>query len=304
MGQKISIRILQFKNNFYWDNVSTEREALGEYCVIGYFDAFDVSKPEIVEVSKVNTWRQLGKLTSKLDGTVNCRMLVCITEQVEEDKKFWEDSSDMLFFVTMIMVREEMSADKMNDIITDLGNTKKRIAYWSYDHSEIIVAAKTNRYSDGIQGVKELRNMFGTVKTYTVFAIMEKFLDSYEIIQEKLSDEKVFCRLHCMVKDYEEAGKFRTVLEQHLNQRNKKQIKIRKYETFGEYDWLMELDDISICTIFECYKMKNLLTHANRAYNKAFYNIESEIFVKEGEKNGNGVDRGTEAAAEGSVQQT
>ena len=296
MDEMVSIRILQLKNNFYSDNVSTERKVLGEFCVIGYFDAFDISKAEIVSESKVNIWDQLGKLTSELDGTMNCRMMVCITEQKEEDRAFWEDQSDILFFVTMVMVRAEMSADKMSDIMADLGNKKKRIAYWSYDHSEIIVITKTNRYSDGIQGVKELRNIFGTVKTYTVFAVMEKYLESYELIQNKLEDEKVFCRLHCMVKDYEEAEKFRVVLEQHISKRNKKEMEIRKFETFGEYDWLMELDDISICSIFECYKTKNLLTHMNEAYNRAFFNIESEIFVKEGEKSGGDVDRGPEAA--------
>lgn len=301
MDEIVSLRILQLKNNFYWDNASTERKALGKYCVIGYFDAFDISEAKIVNVSEINIWDQLSILTSQLDGTMNCRMMVCITQQQKEDKAFWEDQSDMLFFVTMVMVRADVSTDKMNNIVAELGKTKKRIVYWSYDHSEIIVIAKTNRYSDGIRGVKELRNMFGAVKTYTVFAVMEKYLESYELIQTKLEDEKVFCRLHCMVKDYEEAEKFRVVLEQQVSKHNKKQIRIRKFETFGDCDWLMELDDVSICSIFECYKMNNLLTHTNEAYNNAFFNIESEIFVEEGEKNGVEVDRGTETAVKGQV---
>ena len=44
MDRSISIRILQLKNNFYKDEGSTGQDALGEYCVIGYFDAFDISE--------------------------------------------------------------------------------------------------------------------------------------------------------------------------------------------------------------------------------------------------------------------
>ena len=88
-----------------------------------------------------------------------------------------------------------------------------------------------------------------------------------------------------MVKDYKEAEKFKLELEQHMSNRNGRKIKIHKFETFGEYDWLMEINSISICSMFECYKMKNLLTHSNNIYNKAFFNIESEILVEEGEEN-------------------
>lgn len=301
MDKKVSIRILQLKNNFYWDNVSEEREALGEYCVIGYFDALDISQENVETVTEINTWAHLGRLTSLHAGIANCRMLVCVTEQQEEDRQFWAEHSDPLFFVTMVRIKAGMSADDMNCIINELGKNKKRIGYLSYDHSEIIVVSRTNRYSEGIKGVKELRNLCGAVKTYTVFAMKEDFLESYESIKRKLIDESVFCRLHCMVKDYAEAEKFLKELEQQLNKRNGRQIRIRKFETFGGYDWLMEIDDVSISSMLECYKMKNLLTHANKIYNKAFFNIESEILVDLEERDGRDMDRRTETSAEGDV---
>lgn len=279
MDGDISVRILQLKNNFYRDQGSPEGDALGEYCVIGYFDAFDISKGEKGEVKELNTQSILRDMTLQLDGTVNCRMLVCITQQRKNDEEFWKDESGTLFFVTMVRVKSDTSAADMTTIIEKLWKPNGRIGYLSYDHSEIIVVSKTNRYSEGIQGVKELRSVCRAVKTYTVLAMKEAFLESYESIQGKLEDENVFCRLHCMVKDYGEAAQFQKLLEEQLSRRNGRQIQVRVFETFGGYDWLMEIDEVSVCSILECYKMKNLLTHANVAYNKAFFNIESEILV-------------------------
>lgn len=301
MNRSISIRILQLKNNFYQDQGSTERGALGEYCVIGYFDAFDISKSKLDQVNGFNTWSHVGKLTVELNGSVNCRMLVCVTDQQQEDRDFWDDQSDALFFVTMVRVEAETSADEMKDIVNGLWIPQKRIGYLSYDHSEIIVVFKTNRYSEGIEGIKKLRSLCNAIKTYTVFAIMERCLESYESIQEILEDEKVFCRLHCMVKDYTEAEQFQDKLEKHMSSRNGRKIKIRRFETFGGYDWLMELDDVSICSILECYKMKELLTHTNADYNRAFFNIESEILVGTEERDGDCVDRGTETTVERNI---
>lgn len=301
MDRSISIRILQLKNNFYKDEGSTGQDALGEYCVIGYFDAFDISDGKIGKVTEFDTWCHVGELTAQLNGTINCRMLVCVTDQQEEDKEFWDDQSDALFFVTMVRVKTGTSADEMRDTVNNLWEPRKRIGYLSYDHSEIIVVSKTNRYSEGIEGVKQLRGICKAAKTYTVFAVMEKCLESFEAIQDKLEDERVYCRLHGMVKDYKEAESFKRKLEKHLSRRNGREIKIRKFETFGGYDWLMELDDVSICSILECYKMRELLTHTNEDYYKAFYNIESEILVGGEESDGSCVDRGTETTVERNI---
>ena len=109
----------------------------------------------------------------------------------------------------------------------------------------------------------------------------EDILESYEEIENTIENEMVFVRLHCMVKDYQEAEIFRKELEKALSGRNGRKITIRKFETLGGYDWLLEVDQISVYSIFEHYKMKNLLTHANEIYNKAFFNVESEILTQE-----------------------
>lgn len=283
---KTYIRILQLKNNFYRDEGRTGEEPLGGYCVLGYFDAFDISKAEETFTTQFNTWESLGKLTADMDGTVNCRMLVCVTEQPDKDRAFWAEQSDILFFVTMVrMTKSDSLSEQLKKIIEKANGNSGQIGYLSYDYSEIIVVTRTNKYSEGIARVNELRKMEGVVKTYTIFAVRDPLLDSYETITKKVEDENVFCRLHCMVKNEVKAETFRKELEKQIGEKNKGKIAVRRFQTLGMNDWLMEINNVSICSILECYKMGNLLTHTNEQYYEAFYNIESEILIT-GESDG------------------
>lgn len=282
MEKEVYIRILQLKNNFYRDNGRPEGKPLGNYCVLGYFDAFDMLEERNVSTTKFNTWEHLGELTSQMDGTANCRMLVCVTDRQDKDHDFWEKHDAPLYFITMIRVdKAKIPADKLDEFMKDLNREPNQISYLSFDHSEIIVVRKTVQYSTGFRSVNELRKRSDVVKTYTIFATLEESLQTYESIKEKVADEKVCCRLHCMVKSETKAEIFKKELEKLLNSRSSgKKIEVRKFETLGVYDWLMEVDDVSIWSVLECYKMGNLLTHANERYNEAFYNIESEILVR------------------------
>lgn len=302
-GNKVSIRILQLKNNFYWDSGGTGRNALGKYCVLGYFDAMDITDAVKVEVTEFNTWKQLGELTSERDNRLSCRTLVCVTEQLDKDEKFWGDASRMFYFITMVRINKTASVeDKWREIEDKLPESENHINYMSYDHSEIIVATKTNTYSEGIKSVKKIRSVCEAVKTYTVFAVKESALESYETIQGRLTEEKVCCRLHCMVRDYAKAEAFRKKLEEHFTERNDRIIKIRKFETFGGYDWLLEIDDVSIRSVFECYKMGEVLTHSNQDYKEAFFNVESEILTEQEEdQDVEQLDRETEGTSGGEI---
>lgn len=281
--KKVTIRILQLKNNFYWNSGETEGEVLGEYCVLGYFDALDISAAYQVEVTEFNTWEQLGGLTLEQKNTLSCRSLVCVTEQREKDEVFWNDKIDMFYFITMVRINKAASIEKKRRELENskLLGSEKHIHYLSYDHSEIIVVTKTNTYSDGIRGVKQIREICDAVKTYTVFAVREEALQPHEDLQNRLTQEKVCCRLHCMVRNYEKAEAFRKELEKHFSYRNGHRVEICKFETFGGYDWLMEANDVSISSVFECYKMGEMLTHSNGQYKEAFFNVESEILARE-----------------------
>lgn len=290
--KEVYVRILQLKNSFYWNSGGTDGKALGKYCALGYFDALDITSAEKVEVTSFDTWKQLGELTINQGNTLNCRTLVCVTEQHEKDKEFWNDKTHVLYFITMVRLNKSMWVeDKCNEIVSGLPESKNHINYLSYDHSEIIAVTKTNTYSEGIKNVEQIRKNCNAVKTYTVFAVEENTLQSYDDIRKKLTEENVCCRLHCMVRDYAKAEDFRKKLEKRFSYRNERPIKIRKFETFGGYDWLLEIDSASISSVFECYKMGELLTHSNTSYKEAFFNVESEILIEE-EQDGGELDRG------------
>lgn len=286
--KEVSIRILQLKNNFYWNNEKTDRKALGEYCVLGYFDALDITEAVKTEVIECNTWEQLGELTSGRGRSLRCRTLVCVTEQREKDEAFWNDRTKAFYFITMIRIKKNASAeDKWGAIEKELPKSGNYITYLSYDHSEIIVVTKTNTYSEGSRSVRLIRKVCDAVKTYTVFAVREDVLRSYNDINNQLTQEKVCCRLHCMVRNYEKAETFRKELEDHFSKRHDNaSIAVRKYETYGGYDWLLEIDGVSISSVLECYKMGEMLTHSNKDYAAAFFNVESEILIEEEQDGG------------------
>lgn len=285
MKKEVSTRILLLKNNFYRDMGSANEEVLGRYCALGHFDAFDISDEKIVKVEELDTWGYLGEKTYGQNGDVNCRMLVCVTEQKDKDREFWTNESEPLVFITMVRLNEGIMAAKRDGIIEALSKEPKQMGYLSYDHSEIIAVTKTDQYSDGMKNVRRLREICSAVKTYTIFGIRENILESYETIKACVKDEKVCCRLHCMIKNYEKAESFRRILEEHIrNREGLEDLEVRKFETFGGFDWLLEVNNVSLCGLLELYKTKELLTHANNKYCEAFFNIESEILVWEGNR--------------------
>lgn len=292
--KEVSVRILQLKNNFYWNSGGTNGESVGKYCVLGYFDALDTASAEKVEVTKFDTWKQLGELTINQDSALSYRTLVCVTEDQEKDIMFWDDETYVLYFITMVRLDKTMWAEsEWSEIVCELPGEENHINYLSYDHSEIIAVTKTNTYSEGIKNVRQIRKVCKAVKTYTVFAVKEDILHSYDDIRKKLTDENVCCRFHCMVKDYEKAEAFRKTLERRFFERNMHLVKIRKFDTFGGYDWLLEIDNVSIRSVFEYYNIGDILTHSNADYKEAFFNVESEILIEE-EQDGGQLDRKAE----------
>lgn len=208
MEREVSTRILLLKNNFYRDTGDTDEEVLGKYCALGHFDAFDISDERVVDVEELDTWGDLGEKTYGQNGNVNCRMLVCVTEQREKDRDFWKNQTEPFVFITMVRLSGEVSAAQRDEVITSLSEEPKQMGYLSYDHSEIITVTKTDQYSDGLKSVRKLREICSAVKTYTVLGIREDILESYETITGCVKDEKVCYRLHCMVKNYEKRGSF------------------------------------------------------------------------------------------------
>lgn len=281
MDERVAVRILQLKNNFFCDGESRREKPLGEFCTWGYFDAFDISEQNIVIDQKMNTWEEMMKLTYRSEDDVNCRMLVCGTEAIEKDGSFWENSEGKpLFFITMARVDKTKTTINLREVKNQLDNNDDSIVYWSYDHSELVIITKTKKYSAGLEKVRYIRKKNPILKTYTFFAMREQSL--VPGMERMIENEMVCCRMRCIVKDYTCAEIFISSLERALSCTNGgKKICIRKFETFGGYDWLMEIDQIEICSLLQFYRTNELLTHANVRYSMAFYNIESEILLLE-----------------------
>lgn len=291
-------RIIRLINNFYYDNweiEETKREKpLGQYCVFGYFDALDV-----IEVpgddTNIGIWKKLSSLSQEyLDDNHNRRNLICITEDDETDKRFWENKDNFRFlFITLIRVKD-MPSEKLMKAICQMNSSCKDdtydcCAYLSYDHCEAVIVRESNQYSVGLNKVKELRDEFGAFKMYTIFAVNERLLQNSDTIINTIVDEQIDIRLHCIVKDFNLARAYIQDLKNNLIKKSKNQLSdFKEYETLGSSDWIIEVNDISLSTILEYYKMGGLLTHTNSKYEKAFFNIESQILLKTGVNRGNG----------------
>lgn len=283
----MSIRILQLINNFYCDNglkKGKNREVpLGKYCVLGYFDALDVNLPSDVFQEGDKTWNVLSALSAqKHDRAVSRRNIVCVPGNELRDQQFWEEESALPFyFVSMLRVnKEKYSALQM---ISDVQEMEKKdqniVTYYTYNHSEVVIVKKTGNYREGMKYVISLRDRFSAFKVYSIFAIREQALTSRETIAGEIEDEQIDCRLHCVVKDYKGAEIFWNVLNDTLTGHEGRKVKAKRYDTLGSYDWMIEINNISIQSMLSCYKMGEILTHTNPVFEKAFFNIETEILL-------------------------
>ena len=283
----MSIRILQLINNFYCDNGlqkgKNRKAPLGEYCVLGYFDALDVNLPSDVFQEGDKTWSVLGALSAKKhDGAASRRNIVCVPGDEIRDQQFWKEESALPFcFISMIRVsKEKYSALQM---ISDVQEMEKKdqniVTYYTYNHSEVVIVKKTRNYGEGMEYVISLRDRFSAFKVYSILAIREQTLTSHEAIVGEIEDEQIDCRLHCVVKDYKEAETFWTVLNGVLIGYEESEIKAKKYNTLGSYDWMIEINNISIHSMLSCYKMGEILTHTHPVFEKAFFNVETEMLI-------------------------
>ena len=281
-------RIIELINNFYIDNVEEATKSnsaiLGNFCVFGYFDAMQVHEIRADSEYKLHIWDKLSnRIVEQQDNHTHQRNLICITEDDEGDELFWESKSDFpFFFITMVRLKQNkcFSEDLMQLVKKMRENTKTVITYLSYDHSEIIVVKKTNSYKEGVRYVFSLRAKFPIFKMHTIYSVKEDTLCSYENIIKIIEDDIINCRFHCVVKSFEKANDFYHLLTKKIKERNNKNIVFQRNDTIGNQDWLIEINDVPLCSILEHYKSGNLLTHSNPSFAAAFFNVETEILLK------------------------
>ena len=281
----MKIRMLRLASNFYKDQtqyppspspIGDIQQALGKYCCIGYFDALDIQPIPLKENSKRSIRRELSNVAIKgLDGSYNRKNIICITDQDKKDLEFWEEAEKNPFlFVSMIRTTQDESTEKPNaksihEIIDGINQKAHSIAYYTYDHSEIVVFISGVSYLSNLQRILAYYNTINVFKMYTIAAVQEKDLETCTSFDEEI----VKCILRATVKNMPEAQKFLAEFKNFLSP-----YVLQCYDTLGDSDLLIEIPSINIAKLLSCYKMGNLLTHTNPFYMKAFFNIETQIF--------------------------
>ncbi len=295
----MEIRSLVFSNH-YWE-IKTEQiqsDILGNFCAFGYFDAMDFifsrnrimslqesdtteSKDEAEgEESKyTSTWEaQCDVFIRKAEGKarINSLSLGIDRDFLEMEEMFWRNRKPFLF-ISLIRAKNVSEAligiRWINEKEKGSGN---EICYYSYEHCEACAMIKTSTYAEGIQAVRSLYEEFDALKIYTIFTVAEKDLDQIDQ-QIQLGEEYISVRLSAVVLDWEKIEEYMEALENAL-QLTPGQLKV--YDTLGEVDLLIEIDDVKWSDLLKLYKMGNLLTHNNELYQKALRNLETKFIIK------------------------
>lgn len=281
----MKVRIIQLINNFYKDHKSdsdimeykNRDKQLGEYCSFGYFDAVRIEESRNVKQVKDNLiWETINQtVCDTFDAYCSRRNLICIIDKKEKDQKFWEDAVDYpyLFISLVRVVHDSQDARKFGDLVDKLNKDRTVIAYFSYNHSEIIIVKLLEKYAEGLSFVLQQRESIKLLNMYSIFSVRENMLNDIN----KIESEKVEVRLHIMVKND-------TLIEKYLECLVKKLCIINEeyktYNTLGSCDLLFEIKGIDLKKILPCYVMGNILTHSNSDYQKAVFNIETEFIVE------------------------
>lgn len=276
----MKIKLIQLINNYYKDEEQGEKTkdniALGTYCAFGYFDALQIEEPDEDDDSVQNSmWKIVNEVTAKyLDGTCNRRNLGCFSKEREKDENFWNKAKEYPYlFLSMVRVKrqEDDNLERIHDAIAEINGDDCSICYYPYDHSEVIVLRLERNYQTGMQYVLNLGKKFKTLKMYSIFSVKEETLETEAKISESVDDEMVDIRLRAIIKSEKEAYHFLEKLAK------KNEMKMEIYDTLGSEDMVVEMRNISIRKWLSEYKMGNMMTHTNKEFGKAFYNIETEI---------------------------
>ena len=289
------IRVIDLANNFYKDTKEKkqqndlqdedEEQVLGEYCCLGYFDALNIWKIECGELRENEIRKKVNQIVMNgLDGSCNRKSIICITDNDTKDECFWEQAKKMPFlFVSLVRINPTFSnSDESKTLITaikEINLTEDVIAYYTYDHSDMVLLKYGENYLQDLEMVLSLYHSINVFKMYSVFAVREEVLNNCE----NIVDAKVNCRLSITVKDMSKVDDFLANLGNFLYEKNecyKKHMKC--YDTLGNSDLLVEISQVSIRKLLCCYKMGQILTHINDFYKDALYNVESQIFAKSG----------------------
>lgn len=297
------IRLIQLRSNFISELPQPILEA--EYCAFGYFDGIQTKR-----LKKCETWNEVLKeyLTEQrksLRGEYSIFDLLCIywdnplhqkqqnyNNKIVDDKDslFWENKRPYLF-ISMIRFQKRFKdvlsqIKKIEDKIKEKYQDIECICYYTLDSNDFILCLKCKRYFDGAGCVSMLYELIHSIegfenqvrKIHTIFSVFQEHLDK---LGEGLSDtdgeehgDFISCQMCCMIKNRLKVEAFEMALNEALGG-NQMQNRI-----MGGNDLVYSYNEILPAQLFGLYAKNGLLTHTNKLYSEAFYNINTTIALK------------------------
>ncbi len=279
------IRLFQFKNNFLRENTN-QLEA--EYSTIGYFDGLDM---QVFDDSIDKELEILSDTYNNLlyvDGDTNKILEACdyfnvagMCRNGKRDSEFWCNSSESLFFVSFLRLAKR--SRELGHIIEVIQKDPNCICYTTYDSSDLVVCIRMNKYTHGCD---ILKHFYDTIenskdegnrlqKSFSVFAIKQTVLNEISNQCDWLIDEKVDCFFRGIVNDRKKVDEFYEELVRECGI-----AEHCLYRILGSDDVMIAIYNIGLAHLLSLYGDGAILVHSNEVYRKAFYNIRSEIAIK------------------------
>ena len=275
------VRVVELLNSFYKDSVeiSGTEEALGDYCIWGFFDALKI-KRITAGFDKKGIMRSVtDTVICDYNGLFNRKEIICIHEDEKKDDSFWKDADKKPYlYITLIRKeRREDSSENVDNMMKEINCRRKQIAYYSYSHSEIIIIGYSDSCKECLDKVLRIKNMLPIFKTVTVFGIKERELGNLTNVKK----ERVSLRLAGKVREQENAINMVKKLDEKIQEKGVgTDYEYRAYDTLGAKDIIIEILNVPIENILPFYATGELLTHTNPEYGASFYNIETQIITE------------------------
>lgn len=274
----MAVIIFQLMNNYYQDSDTRNVEVKAPYFTLGYFDGLLIHHVPDTDKDGIEINVEINKsIVDSYDASCKCRNIVCYTDNNDKEKEFWKEAEKHPFlFISLIRLKQDKDKLKQNkeidlESINYSGIINKydnAICLYSYDHSELAVIYYDYSYISCMKlGSSICKDISQLKKVYTISAVYEHKL-------KNIKRETVSVLFKCSVKKYEKLNVFLKELAQKLN-KHKDDFLI--YNVLGDDDLLVEVEDVLITDLLQCYLNKQILNHDNQKYKECFYNIESQI---------------------------
>lgn len=294
----MDLKVIEMLNN-YPDGYSADlriKPSLGRFCVLGYYDGLNVKLnfgEEDDSDTIISEWKcknstviphltGTGKITSLCVQLCDAPQTGGNSEKLKE-KEFtlWDENHELpLLTVSMIRTKKTEDASELFSVVNERSNM---IAYYSYEHCELIIVFRSKSYRDVIATIRWLYETKLVLKIYSVLAIAEKLIDDPQELKTRMEPEDICVRMNASMRDRDKMEQFLEKLRDAFGQYQYREgFKIEKYDLLGDDDLLIEINHVPLESILPLYADRKLLNHGNKDYSDAFYNVETKFLLPSG----------------------